>query len=245
MLSRASVKKQETAQLSASQRVEQHIKNAIYAGALKPRERIIEDEIARQLQCSRGPVREGLLRLEGDGLIVTIPRRGSFIRDISAESIDVVFRIRGKLEGLCVRYMRESYTEDDRIALYRCLDQMRAATNQNDNEQFLIADMNLHQIIWSLSRREQLFLTLNTVMNPSIFMVARAYSSQTPILERCRDHENYVEMLLTAPLQRVERMVEQYFERLHASLFKRDPLRLHLTPTPLQAMQVPAEHAAD
>src|SRR5690349_12931277 len=108
MASRAPVKKKATAQISASQRVEEFIRNAIYSGDLKPRERVIEDQIAKELRCSRGPVREGLLRLERDGLIVTIPRRGSFIRDISAESIDVVFRIRGKLEGLCVRYMRES-----------------------------------------------------------------------------------------------------------------------------------------
>src|SRR5882757_7241637 len=76
---------------SACQRVERHIKKAIYAGELRPRERIIEEDIASRLQCSRGPVREALLRLERDGLVVTIPRRGTFIHDISGESIDVVF----------------------------------------------------------------------------------------------------------------------------------------------------------
>jgi DNA-binding GntR family transcriptional regulator len=245
MASRASVKKQKTAQLSASQRVELYIKNAIYAGALKPRERIIEDEIAKQLHCSRGPVREGLLRLERDGLIVTIPRRGSFIRDIGPESIDVVFRIRGKLEGLCVRYMRECLTEKDRATLSKCLDKMRAAAAKGDDEQFLKADMNLHHTIWQLSRREQLFLTLNTVMNPFIFMVARAYSSQTPIADRCKDHENYVEMILTAPLNRVERMVEEYFQRLHDSLFKRNPFLLPMSERAWQVAELKAEHAAD
>jgi DNA-binding GntR family transcriptional regulator len=245
MASRAPVKKKTTAPISASQRVEEFIRNAIYSGDLKPRERVIEDQIAKELRCSRGPVREGLLRLERDGLIVTIPRRGSFIRDINVESIDVVFRIRGKLEGLCVRYMRDSFTEDDRAALYRCLEQMRAAANASDDEQFLKADMNLHQIIWRLSRREQLFLTLNTVMNPSIFMVARTYSSRTPILERYKDHEDYVDMILTAPVQRVERLVEQYFERLHDSLFKNDPFRMPLAASSWQRRKMPSEHAVD
>ena len=99
--------------VSASQKVEQYIKKAIYSGALKPRERVIEEEIARRLNCSRGPVREALLRLERDGLIVTIPRRGTFIRDISTDSIDVVFRSRGKLEGLCVRYLRENLSKPE------------------------------------------------------------------------------------------------------------------------------------
>src|SRR5437868_10101165 len=107
--------------LSASQRVELHIKKAIYAGELRPRERIIEDDVARRLKCSRGPVREALLRLERDGLVVTIPRRGTFIHDISRESIDVVFRIRGKLEGLCVQYMRENNNAKDELVLHECL----------------------------------------------------------------------------------------------------------------------------
>src|SRR3984893_12675991 len=143
--------------LSASQRVEVHIKKAIYAGNLKPRERIIEEDIAGRLKCSRGPVREALLRLERDGLVVTIPRRGTFIHDISSESIDVVFRIRGKLEGLCVRYMRERMHPKNESTLQEMLRRMKAAAAKSDGEQFLQADMKLHQTIWKLSRREQLY----------------------------------------------------------------------------------------
>ncbi len=224
--------KERKAKLSASQKVELHIKNAIYSGALKPRERVIEEDIARRLHCSRGPVREALLRLERDGLIVTIPRRGSFIRDISAESIDVVFRIRGKLEGLCVWYMRQSLTDPDKGRIRDCLKDLRRAADTADDEQFLRADMRLHQTIWRLSKREQLFLTLNSVMNPFIFMVARAYSSQTPILNRYKDHEGYVEMILTAPLNRVERMVEDYFQKLHDRLFSQNAYLLGLNGGP-------------
>ena len=216
------VKGQKDGKLSASQRVEQHIKKAIYSGALRPRERIIEDDVARRLKCSRGPVREALLRLERDGLVVTIPRRGTFIHDISRESIDVVFRIRGKLEGLCVRYMRENANPKDEALLRDCLRNMKTAASRADDEQFLQADMKLHQTIWKLSRREQLFQTLNSVMNPFIFMVARAFSSRDPIDGRYADHENYVEAILTTPIPRVERVVEQYFQRLHDRLFEHE-----------------------
>src|SRR5437763_2994118 len=127
--------------LSASQRVELHIKKAIYAGELRPRERIIEEDIAGRLKCSRGPVREALLRLERDGLVVTIPRRGTFIHDISSESIDVVFRIRGKLEGLCVRYMRaEMGPKEERLLMER-LAKMKEAAASGDDEEFLQSDM--------------------------------------------------------------------------------------------------------
>jgi DNA-binding GntR family transcriptional regulator len=208
--------------ISASQRVELYIKKAIYAGALRPRERIIEDDVAQRLNCSRGPVREALLRLERDGLVVTIPRRGTFIHDISRESIDVVFRIRGKLEGLCVRYMRESNNPKDEAVLRDCLRKMKTAADKSDDERFLQADMKLHQTIWKLSRREQLCRTLNSVMNPFIFMVARAFSSKDPMTDRYADHENYVNTILATPVARVERVVEQYFQRLHDRLFEQE-----------------------
>ena len=59
-------------------------------------------------------------------------------------------------------------------------------------------------------------------MNPFIFMVARAYSSQTPIMDRYKDHEAYVEMILTEPVNRIERLVENYFQRLHDKLFSQN-----------------------
>lgn len=214
-------------QLSATERVEQYVRQAIYRGALKPRERIIEEDLARQLECSRGPVREALLRLERDGLIVTIPRRGTFIRDISPESIEVVFSMRGKLEALCVRYLRQQLTRESEQTLRSVLRQMKSAVSKNDDELFLQADMKLHQTIWQLSNRQPLQRTLGTIMNPFIFMLARTYSAQTPAAQRYKEHAQYVETVLTAPASRVEHLVEQYFKRLAEDVLSQIP-QMHL-----------------
>src|SRR5260370_36572360 len=80
---------------------------------------------------------------------------------------------------------------------------MKAAASGADNEQFLQADMRVHQTIWKVSRREQLYRTLNSVMNPFIFMVARAYASQTPIAERYKHRQDYLNIVLTSPISRV------------------------------------------
>jgi DNA-binding GntR family transcriptional regulator len=206
---------------STSQRVEAFIRNAIYQGRLKPRERLIEDDIAQQLGCSRGPVREAVLRLERDGMIRITPRRGTFIRDISPEEIEVVFSIRGKLEGLCVRYMREDFTAEKKALLMKALSAMKAASSAKDDERFLQTDMRLHRTIWKLSGKQQLYRTLNFVMNPLFFMVARAYSTKlNPVEEAYRNHESYVETICEASLGRVEREVERYWAKLYKDLNK-------------------------
>ena len=201
--------------ISVSQKVENHIKQAIYKGHLLPRERIIEDDLARRFGVARGTVREALLRLERDGLIVTTSRRGTFIRDISLEEARVVFSMRGKLEGLCVRYMREAMRPETQIVLDKVLQKMQKAAAANDDEQFFYADMELHHTIWKLSGQPQLFRTLNSVMNAFICMIARSYSCRVPIAVRFEEHKRYVDMILNMPLGQVEREVERYFDKLY------------------------------
>ncbi len=201
--------------ISASQKVEDHIKQAVYTGQLKPRERIIEDDLARRLGVSRGTVRESLLRLERDGLIVTTSRRGTFIRDLSFEETKVVFSMRGKLEALCVRYMRETMKPETEVLLNRALRKMQEAATANDDERFYYADMEIHHTIWKLSGQPLLIRTLNSVMNPFIFMIARSASFPMPMAEKFENHKAYVDMILHLPLGRVEGEVERYFDKLY------------------------------
>jgi len=149
--------------ISASKRVEAHLRKAIHAGKLRPRQRIIEEDLAQELEVSRGPVREALLRLERDGLVVTTSRRGTFIRDISLAEIGVIFHMRAKLEGLCVRYMRENASVDCSELLNRALKKLKTAAAKNNEEQFFDADMELHRTIWKASNQPLLYRTLNPV----------------------------------------------------------------------------------
>ena len=159
--------------LTSAQKVELYIKEAILHGELKPRERIIEVELAKRVGCSRAPVRQAVQRLVREGLIVTVPRRGVFIRDFTPGAVDEIFRMRAKLEALCVLYLRRRMTGKDKIALRQALEPMRLAQAANDQEAFLEADMNLHRLIWRLSGCQEIQRTLNAIMVPFILMVAR------------------------------------------------------------------------
>ncbi|MBS1850913.1 MAG: GntR family transcriptional regulator [Acidobacteria bacterium] len=207
--------------VSASKRVEAYLRKAIHAGKLRPRQRIIEEDLAKELSVSRGPVREALLRLERDGLVVTTSRRGTFIRDISLDEIAVIFRMRAKLEGLCVRYMRENPHIDAAELLNAALKKLKAAASKNNEEQFFQADMELHRTVWKAANQPFLYRTLNLVMNPFIFIIARSYSSRLPLTSRRDNHEQYVRMMLKTPIDKIEEEVEHYFEGLYSLTFDR------------------------
>jgi DNA-binding GntR family transcriptional regulator len=200
---------------SASVKVEEYIKNALYTGHLAPRERIIEGDLARQLGVSRGPVREVLLRLEAEGLLTITSRRGTFVRDFTMKEVRLIFKMRAKLEGLAVWYMRQRMTSGDEATLRNRLKRMKSAAVNEDDEEFLYADMELHRTIWELSGESRLSRMLSRVMSPVIFQIARSYSSRWPIAYRYENHCAYCEMLLTTPLGRVDRAVERYFDKLY------------------------------
>jgi len=74
------------------------LRRRILTGDFKPGQKINESEIAARLGTSRSPVREAFRVLERDGLITTLPRKGSYITDISVEDLKQLFELRRILE---------------------------------------------------------------------------------------------------------------------------------------------------
>ncbi|MBA7703373.1 putative D-xylose utilization operon transcriptional repressor [subsurface metagenome] len=83
------------------------IRRRILTGDFRPGERINESEIALKLGISRSPVREAFRVLEGEGLITTLPRKGSFITEISAQDLEELFEIREILECHAIDCIRK------------------------------------------------------------------------------------------------------------------------------------------
>jgi hypothetical protein len=80
--------------------------------------------------------------------------------------------------------------------------------------------MELHRTIWKAAHQPLLYRTLNLLMNPYIFIIARAYSSRIPLANRRDNHEQYVRMLLKTPLDKIEGEVERYFAALYSRTFE-------------------------
>ena len=78
--------------------IEEEIRRAILQGRFKPGESLVESTIAAEIGVSRAPVREVLSALERVGLVVNIPRRGSFVIDFTPKDIEEIYTLRLLLE---------------------------------------------------------------------------------------------------------------------------------------------------
>jgi len=89
--------------LSLKDRVYQNIKFQIIIGTLKPCTRLPEEELSKTMNISRAPIREAFNRLEKEGFVTIIPRKGAAVSKITAQAIEDIFEIRETLELLAVK----------------------------------------------------------------------------------------------------------------------------------------------
>ena len=91
----------------------EHLRNSILNGELKPLERLMEVQLAEQLGVSRTPVREAIRKLELEGLVIMVARKGAYVADVSVKDILDVLEVRCVLEGLAASLAAERMTEEE------------------------------------------------------------------------------------------------------------------------------------
>ena len=88
------------------------LRNAILKGELQPGERLMEIQLAQKLGVSRTPVREALRKLELEGLVLMMPRKGAVVADITIQDLEDVLEVRTALEELAVQKACDTITEE-------------------------------------------------------------------------------------------------------------------------------------
>ena len=86
------------------------LRQAILRGELKPGERLMEIQLANKLGVSRTPIREAIRKLELEGLVLMIPRKGAEVAEITEKSLKDVLEVRRALEELAVEIACEKMT---------------------------------------------------------------------------------------------------------------------------------------
>lgn len=92
--------------------VYEQLRRAIVEGSIRPNERLIESDLAQRLKVSRTPIRESMMRLAADGLIVS-QRRGWAVREHSPTEIREVYEVRAGLEGFAAGLAAQRATDEE------------------------------------------------------------------------------------------------------------------------------------
>ena len=143
------------------------IRDGILAGRHSPGQRLIADELAKELGVSRMPVREALHRLEAAGLVTIAPHRGAMVSELSENECAEIYHIRAVLDGLATRLASPNLSQADHTRLSRLLDEMDAAVTAQDLERVLRVNREFHTLIWDAARAPRLRELLENLYDAS------------------------------------------------------------------------------
>lgn len=132
------------------------IRDSIASGVLPPGMHLLEAEIARQMQTSRIPVREALMQLEQEGLVVRKPNRGTSVVELTEKLMREVSSLRGLLEGFAASQAVERLTPADFMRLEELIKEMLVAANDRDYPRLLQCDYLFHETIVHAAANEVL-----------------------------------------------------------------------------------------
>jgi DNA-binding GntR family transcriptional regulator len=121
------------------------IRQSIIDGRYKMGEHIVESGVASELQISRAPVREALKRLAQEGLAVEKPRRGTFVREISAQDFIDIYNVRLAVEGAAIRLAVLNQTPLDPIE--DTVAKMSKAAAKGDMPRTVALELRFHEQI--------------------------------------------------------------------------------------------------
>ncbi len=139
------------------------IRAAIISGDLKPGERLMEVQLANKLGVSRTPVREAIRKLELEGLVVMIVRKGAYVAGLSIKDITNVLELRGALEGLAAGLAAGRITDEEIAELQAIAIDFDKALLSDDMEQMVIKDVEFHDKIFKATRNERLVQITNNL----------------------------------------------------------------------------------
>ena len=139
------------------------LRQAILKGELEPGERLMEIQLAERLGVSRTPIREAIRKLELEGLVLMIPRKGAEVAKISESNLRDVLEVRRSLEELAIDLACQRITAEELESLNKAEVDFKAAIGNGDAMQIAQTDEQFHEIIYNSTKNQKLVQILNNL----------------------------------------------------------------------------------
>jgi len=195
--------------------VYERLRQEILTGQLRPGDRLTEQDIARRMGTSQGPVREALARLRPQGLIVTLPHRGSFVTEISVEAAREIYSVRILLEKHAASLALPKMTDGDVAELRAMVAEMVALAGDGDFLGSVARDMAFHRRIFELSEAEilvQFWEIIEALTTKFVAVVARNVFDD--MVKIAGSHFALTSAIEARDINRLNREIEDHLMRI-------------------------------
>lgn len=186
------------------------LREAILKGELIPGERLMEKQLAERMGVSRTPIREAIRKLELEGLVMMVPRKGAEVAKITEKDIRDVLEVRATLEALAVRLACEKMNELGLAKLTRVKEEFEKAAYKKEVEVLIDKDVEFHDIIFAATGNDKLIHIVNNLREQIYRFRVKYISEMNDFMGLVEEHEAIVQSIRNKDPKKAEEIAVRH-----------------------------------
>ena len=173
----------------------EYLREAILEGKYEPGKRLMEIQLAEELGVSRTPIREAIRKLELEGLVIMVPRRGAYVTEVLVDDMVEVLEIRGALEGLAASLAAERMTDIEIDKLKKTSYEFKKYHLEKNIKGMIEKDIEIHERIFSSAGNKRLYQMSQNLREQVYRFRVRYISEYNRSEELVEDHQKIVDAI--------------------------------------------------
>jgi DNA-binding GntR family transcriptional regulator len=204
--------------ISLKQQTFESIKNAIINQTILPGQILYERQLSEMLGISRTPVRESIPLLEMEGWVKSVPRKGTFVSNISEKDVEEVIQLRRANESLVVELLIPTIS-DSEIENIEKMYGVQAQLKQNIN-QFIMTDKDFHIYLAELSGNQRLANLMKTLSDQLRWFGVRALNTPNRNEQTLNEHAAIIDSIKNRDVERAKKAVVNHINHTQEAILK-------------------------
>ncbi|WP_257215751.1 GntR family transcriptional regulator [Fredinandcohnia onubensis] len=204
--------------LLAKDKIASILRNEIIKGNIKPGQKLLEKELCEQLGVSRTPLREAIRNLEVEGLIESIPNKGSRVRTMTIQDIKNVYELRIELEALATKKSVPYLIKEDLDSLFSIQEMLKTATKKATWGEVSELNKKFHNILVSKGDNNLLLSTIDQLHKVSVVISVSNFSIPGRSWNVIDEHSKVIEAVKEKDAELASILMRNHLEAARDSL---------------------------
>jgi len=187
------------------------LRELIFNNTLKPGQKVKQQEMALKLGISKIPLRQGLAKLENEGLVTNFHRRGYFVREIKIDELSEILDIRGVIESIAINLIINELKQDVRKKLSGFLKDFQEAFKKKDIKKYYTLDRKFHYYLIEASK-SKILIKVSNITNIQVLRYIRGF--ELDINTSFMHHKKLINFILNKNSEEACNLIKVHFNRV-------------------------------
>lgn len=194
--------------ISLREQVYQYLRNKIQSGELLPGSSIILDGLSRELSISKTPLKEALIKLECEGFVEILPRRGILVKSLTHREIKDYYEIIGSLESSVVLSVFDRFSQEHIDSMKRCNEELLKTLESNEYGSYYQLNLDFHDIFLNISDNMTLRRHITPFKQRLYDFPRRRYWKEWELVN-LEEHQKFIKCIETGDREGAARVLKE------------------------------------